>query len=142
MAQIVHEHSGVDWSGTFGYNILLPGPVIGVAPRLGRAPSQHRWPASLALARPLTPAARGDPVQPGPTGGARDLLGRPRRRSNRRTALRHGRRVRDLRARTPLDRLACGALALTAIPIWPLTVEFFAGADLAVTTPRGLWVAI
>jgi hypothetical protein len=39
-------------------------------------------------------------------------------------------------------RLACGALALTAIPIWALTVESFAGADLAVTTPRGLWVAL
>jgi hypothetical protein len=39
-------------------------------------------------------------------------------------------------------RLACGALALTAIPIWALTVESFAGPDLAVTTPRGLWVAL
>jgi hypothetical protein len=38
-------------------------------------------------------------------------------------------------------RLACGVLALTAIPIWALTVESFAGPDLAVTTPRGLWVA-
>jgi hypothetical protein len=31
---------------------------------------------------------------------------------------------------------------LTAVPIWALTVESFAGADLAVTTPRGLWVAL
>jgi hypothetical protein len=34
----------------------------------------------------------------------------------------------------------CGALALTAIPIRALTVESLAGADLTVTTPRGLWV--
>ena len=38
-------------------------------------------------------------------------------------------------------RLACGVLVLTAIPLWALTVESFAGADLAITTPRGLWVA-
>ena len=27
-------------------------------------------------------------------------------------------------------------------PIWALTVESFAGPELAVTTPRGLWVAL
>ena len=40
------------------------------------------------------------------------------------------------------SRLVCGALALTVIPIWALTVESFAGPELAVTTPRGLWVAL
>jgi len=45
--------------------------------------------------------------------------------------------------RGPLPaRLACGLLSLTAIPIWALTVESFAGPDLAVTTPRGLGVAL
>jgi hypothetical protein len=45
--------------------------------------------------------------------------------------------------RGPLwGRITCGALALTAIPIWALTVESFAGPELAVTTPRGLWVAL
>lgn len=39
-------------------------------------------------------------------------------------------------------RLACGLVSLTAVPIWALTIESFAGADLAVTTPRGLWVAM
>jgi hypothetical protein len=39
-------------------------------------------------------------------------------------------------------RASCGGLALTAIPIWALTVESFGGPDLAVTTARGLWVAI
>ncbi len=33
-------------------------------------------------------------------------------------------------------RLAYGVLALTVIPIWGLTVESFAGPDLAVTTAR------
>jgi hypothetical protein len=38
-------------------------------------------------------------------------------------------------------RALAGALALTVIPVWALTVESFAGPDLAVDTPRGLWVA-
>ena len=40
-------------------------------------------------------------------------------------------------------RALCGALTRTTIPIWDaLTVESFAGPDLAVTTRRGLWVAL
>jgi hypothetical protein len=39
-------------------------------------------------------------------------------------------------------RALCGGLTFTAIPIWALTVESFGGPELAVTTARGLWVAI
>lgn len=39
-------------------------------------------------------------------------------------------------------RLVCGAVALTAIPLWALTVTGFGGPGLAVATPRGLWVAL
>jgi hypothetical protein len=58
-------------------------PVDRAAPGLGRASSPRGWPAPLALACPLTPAVRGDFVQRGPAGGARDLRGRRRRGSDR-----------------------------------------------------------
>ncbi len=38
-------------------------------------------------------------------------------------------------------RLVCGTLAMTAIPLWAMTVTGFGGPGLAVATPRGLWVA-
>jgi hypothetical protein len=39
-------------------------------------------------------------------------------------------------------RTLSGAAALTAIPIWALTVTSFAGPGLALDTPRGAWVAV
>jgi hypothetical protein len=39
-------------------------------------------------------------------------------------------------------RIVAGVVGLTAIPIWALTVTGFAGPLLAVTTPRGAWVAL
>jgi hypothetical protein len=39
-------------------------------------------------------------------------------------------------------RILSGAVALTAIPVWVLTVTSFAGPGLAVDTPRGAWVAV
>jgi hypothetical protein len=39
-------------------------------------------------------------------------------------------------------RIVCGALFLTMIPIWALTVPSFGGPGLAVDTARGLWVAL
>ena len=41
-----------------------------------------------------------------------------------------------------LALILSGAVALTAIPIWALTVTSFAGSGLAVDTPRGAWVAV
>ena len=141
MAQIVQEDSSVSWSGTFGY-ILLPGLLIGLllgwAEHLRRTGGRRHW-RWLALS-PLLFAAvlfSEGPLgvlgifENGLGGGA---IGVPL------YAMAGG---YALSGRGPRwGRLVCGALAVTAIPIWALTVESFAGADLAVTTPRGLWVAL
>ena len=142
MAQIVDEDSSVSWSGTFGY-ILLPGLVIGLllgwAEHLRRTGGRRHW-RLLALS-PLLFAAvllSEGPLgvlgifEDGLGGGA---IGVPL------IAMAGGYAISGRGPRW--GRFACGALALTAVPIWALTVEAFAGADLAVTTPRrGLWVAL
>jgi hypothetical protein len=140
MAQITDD-SGVSWSGTFGY-ILLPGLLIGCllgwAEHLRTTGGQRGW-RWLALS-PLLFAAvlfSEGPLQVlgifenGIGGGA---LGVPI------YAMVGGYAIAG---RGPLwGRVTCGALALTVIPLWALTVESFAGPGLAVTTPRGLWVAL
>jgi hypothetical protein len=141
MAQIAGQDSSVTWSGTFGY-ILLPGLCIGLllgwAEHLRRQGGRRRW-RWLALSPLLFaailfsagPAGVLGVFQDGIGGGA---IGIPL------YAMAGG---YSLSRRGPLPaRLACGLVSLTAIPIWALTVESFAGADLAVTTPRGLWVAV
>ena len=48
-----------------------------------------------------------------------------------------------LSGRGPLrGRIVSGVIAMAAIPIWGLTVTSFGGPGLALTTPRGAWVAI
>ena len=141
MAQLVQEDSTVSWSGTFGY-ILLPGLLIGLllgwAEHLRRSGGRRRW-RWLALS-PLLFAAilfSEGPLgvlglfEDGLGGGA---IGVPL------YAMAGGYAISGRGPRW--GRLAGGLLALTAVPIWALTVESFAGADLAVTTPRGLWVAV
>ena len=141
MAQLVQEDSSVSWSGTFGY-ILLPGLLIGLllgwAEHLRRSGGRRRW-RWLALS-PLLFAAilfSEGPLgvlglfEDGLGGGA---IGVPL------YAMAGGYAISGRGPRW--GRLAGGLLALTAVPIWALTVEAFAGADLAVTTPRGLWVAV
>jgi hypothetical protein len=39
-------------------------------------------------------------------------------------------------------RVVSGVIALAPIPAWALTVTSFGGPGLAVTTPRGAWVAL
>jgi hypothetical protein len=46
-----------------------------------------------------------------------------------------------IRPRMARARIVSGAVALTAIPIWALTVTSFAGPRLALDTARGAWVA-
>lgn len=141
MAQIVQEDSSVSWSGTFGY-ILLPGLLIGLllgwAEHLRRSGGRRHW-RWLALS-PLLFAAvllSEGPLgvlglfEDGLGGGA---IGVPL------YAMAGGYAISGRGPRW--GRLAGGLLALTAVPIWALTVESFAGADLALTTPRGLWVAV
>lgn len=141
MAQIGHEDSTVSWSGTFGY-ILLPGLGIGLL--LGWAehlrqlggPRGWRWLvlspllfAAVLFSEGLLGVLR--IFEDGVGGGA---IGVPL------YAMAGGFAISG---RGPFPaRLTCGLLSLTAIPIWALTVESFAGPDLAVTTPRGLWVAV
>jgi hypothetical protein len=141
MAEVAGAGSRVDWAGTFGW-ILLPGVVTGMllgwAEHLRRTGGGRGW-RWLALS-PLMLAAvtlhrfwelpllfTEDPLGGGAVGvalyglvGGYALSGRGRL----------------------WGRLSCGVIALSAIPLWTLTVTGFGGPDLAVTTPRGLWVAL
>lgn len=141
MAQIAGDDSNVSWAGTFGW-ILLPGLVIGLllgwAEHIRRTGGRRGW-RWLALSPLLFAAILFSHgllevlgiFEDGIGGGA---LGVPL------YAMAGG---YALSGRGPRwGRIACAALALTVIPIWALTVESFAGPDLAVTTPHGLWVAL
>jgi hypothetical protein len=141
MAQIVQEESTVSWSGTFGY-ILLPGLLIGLllgwAEHLRRSGGRHRW-RWLALSPLLFTAILFSDGPLGVLGLFEDGLGG----GAIGVPLYSMAGGYAISGRGPRwGRLAAGLLALTAVPIWALTVEAFAGADLAVTTPRGLWVAV
>lgn len=141
MAQIVQDDSSVTWSGTFGY-ILLPGLVIGLllgwAEHLRRTGGRRHW-RWLALSPLLFAAVLFSEGPLGVLGIFEDglgcgAIGVPL------FAMVGGYAISGRGPRW--GRLAGGLVALTAVPIWALTVESFAGADLAVTTPRGLWVAV
>jgi hypothetical protein len=140
MAQI-SDQSSVSWSGTFAY-VLLPGLAIGMilgwAEHVRRTGGRRGW-RWMALSPLLFAAVL---FSEGPLGflgifengigGA--ALGVPL------YAMAGGYAVSGRGPRWA--RTLCGGLTLTAIPIWALTVESFGGPDLAVTTARGLWVAI
>jgi hypothetical protein len=141
MAQIALPDSSVTWSGTFGY-ILLPGVLIGLL--LGWAEHVRttggrpgwRWLALspllfVAILFSEGPLEVVGIFEDGLGGGA---VGVPL------YAMAGGYAISGRGPRW--GRITCGALALTLIPIWALTVESFTGPDLAVTTPRGLWVAL
>jgi hypothetical protein len=141
MAQIVEDASSVSWSGTFGY-VLLPGLLVGLllgwAKHVRRTGGRRHW-RWLALSPLLFAAVLFSEGPLGVLGIFEDGLGGgaigvPL------YAMAGGYAISGRGPRWA--RLAGGVLALTAVPIWALTVESFAGADLAVTTPRGLWVAV
>jgi hypothetical protein len=139
MAQIAGSESTVDWAGTFGW-ILLPGigvgALLGWAQHLRSSGGRRRWWLALSpllfsailFSRPLDMSST---FQDGLGGGA---IGVPLYGMLGGYAL---------SGRGPLwARIVSGAVAVTAIPIWALTVTSFAGPGLAVETPRGAWVAV
>jgi hypothetical protein len=140
MAQIAGSESDVDWVGTFGW-ILVPGILVGVllgwAEHLRSSGGRRGWRwlalaplllSAILFSRPLDLLSI---FEDGVGGGAigvslYGLLG-----------------GYALSGRGPRwARIVSGAVALTAIPIWALTVTSFAGPDLALDTPRGAWVAV
>lgn len=140
MAQVA-EASEVSWSGTFGY-VLLPGLAVGLllgwAEHVRRSGGRPGW-RWLALSPLLFAAVLLSHGPVGVLGVFRDgigggAIGVPLYGMGGGFAL-SGRGPRWARA-------LVGLVVLTAIPIWALTVESFGGPDLAVTTPRGLWVAL
>jgi hypothetical protein len=140
MAQVAGSESGVDWAGTFGW-ILVPGILVGGllgwAEHLRRSGGRRGWRwlalapllfSAILFSRPLDLLSI---FEDGVGGGAigvslYGLLG--------------GYAVSGRGPRWA--RIASGAVALTAIPIWALTVTSFAGPGLALDTPRGAWVAV
>jgi hypothetical protein len=141
MTQIARDESNVSWSGTFGW-VLLPGLLIGLllgwAEHLRTTGGRRGW-RWLAVS-PLLFAGilfSNGPLEvlgifeDGLGGGA---IGVPL------FAMAGGYAISG---RGPWwSRVACAVLALTVIPIWALTVESFAGPTLAISTPRGAWVAL
>jgi hypothetical protein len=132
MAEFAGPESTFDWFGTFE-GVLLPGAVVGALlgwaahPR-GRA---QRWLVAAPLVFVLfTPSALVSVFVDGLGGGAIavPLLGMAGGYA--------------LASRGPRwARWAAGAVALLAVPGW-LVLASFAGGTLALTTPRGAWVAV
>jgi hypothetical protein len=141
MAQVARDGSGVSWSGTFGW-VLLPGLLVGLllgwAEHLRTTGGRRGWRwlavSPLLLAGVLFangPLGVLGVFEDGLGGGA---LAVPL------YAMAGGYAVSGRGPRW--GRTACGALALTAVPAWALTVESFAGPAPAPGTPGGLWVAL
>jgi hypothetical protein len=140
MAQIAGDESSVDWAGTFGW-ILLPGILVGVllgwAEHLRTSGGRPGWRwlalspllfSAILFSRPLDMLSI---FEDGLGGGA---IGVPVFGMLGGFAL---------SGRGPLwGRVVAGAVALTVIPVWALTVTSFAGAEYALDTPKGAWVAL
>jgi hypothetical protein len=141
MTEVAGAEASMTWGGTFGY-VLLPGAAIGMlfglAEVFRRTGGRRGW-RWLALSPLLFSAIlfSAGPLgflgifENGIGGGA---LGVPL------YGMAGGYAVSGRGPRWA--RTAAGALTLTAIPIWALTVESFSRPSLAVTMPRGLWVAL
>jgi hypothetical protein len=139
MAEVAGPQTGVHWMGTFGWILapgLLTGMLLGWAEHVRTTGGRRGW-RWLALA-PLLFAGvllsgigdLGAMLDDGIGGGA---IGVPAIGMLGGYALsRRGPRW---------ARLLCGALALSAVPVWSLVADDIA-PGLALTTPRGAWAAV
>ena len=140
MAEVAGPESAVHWSLTFGW-LLLPGTIVGVllgwAEHLRTTGGRRGW-RWLALA-PLVfagvlfsqPRNLTGLLEDGVGGGALavPLFGMAGGYA--------------LSGRGPRwARITTGLIALMPVPIWAMTAVSVGGSDLAVTTPRGAWVAV
>jgi len=148
MAEIAGPASGVEWVGTFGW-ILVPGvltgALLGWAEHLRRTGGRRGW-RWLATAPLLFAGVLVHGLVTAPGGlmaGLEQFAANPLGGGAIGVPLFGMISGYALSGRGPLwGRVAGGVVGLTAIPIWALTVTGFAGPDLAVTTPRGAWVAL
>jgi hypothetical protein len=132
--------TGASWSGTFGW-ILAPGlaagALLGWAEHLRRTGGRRGWrwlALSPLLFASVLVAGLADPgsmFEGGVGGGA---IGVPVLGMLGGFALSgRGRRW---------ARVLCGALSLSAIPVWALVAGDISGGRLSVDTPRGAWAAL
>jgi hypothetical protein len=140
MTEVAGMESGVSWSGTFGW-ILAPGlaagALLGWAEHLRRTGGRRGWRwlalAPLLFAAVLLPGLT-DPSSMFEAGIGGGAIGVPV------LGMLGG---YALSGRGPLwGRLLCGALSLSAIPVWALVAADVGGARLALDTPRGAWAAL
>jgi len=139
MAQVTTGHSTVTWTGTFMW-VLVPGIVVGAMLGLAEhlrgttANPRGRWlvwsPFAFASVVLVQFLIHGSALQGGIGGGA---LGVPAFAVTGAYAIAGRRRW---------TRVLCGLIAMGAIPIWALTAHGFGGAALAITHPKGAWVAL
>jgi hypothetical protein len=141
MVELAGSASTFGWSGTFGA-ILLPGVVAGALlgwaealRRSGRVRRGWRWlalaPLAFAIAPMLMPGALIAFLTQGLGGGAVGV------------ALMGMGGGYALSRRGPLwARIVCGILSLALLAALAVTAPAIGGPDLALTTPRGAWVAI
>jgi hypothetical protein len=140
MAEVAGLESTVHWSLTFGW-LLLPGAIAGMllgwAEYLRTTGGRRGWRwlalaplifASVLFSQPRDPTGL---LDDGVGGGALaiPLFGMAGGYA--------------LSGRGPRwARLIAGLVALAPIPIWAMTASSVGGPDLALTTPRGAWVAV
>ena len=140
MVELAGSASSFEWWGTFGA-ILLPGAVVGAllgwaeAVRSRGGARGWRWlalaPLAFAIAPMLMPGALIAFLTQGLGGGAVAV------------ALMGIGGGYALSRRGPLwARILCGILSLALLAALAVTGSAIGGPDLALTTPRGAWVAI
>jgi hypothetical protein len=140
MSEVAGPESGATWLGTFGW-IFAPGAAIGAllgwAEHLRRAGGRRGWrwlALSPLLFASVLVSGLADPssmFEGGIGGGA---IGVPVLGMLGGYALSGRGRL--------WGRLLCGALALSAIPVWALVADNVGGAGLGIGTPRGAWAAL